>query len=147
MMSSSYSTFKMLIFHVFIPVLQCYSGSPATNGYCYPNCGRLLQDLCAKLIEAAFNAAKPSTRHKMLLGKGSGLLWEASPYCSYATRDGVYIMFSGEVSEWPGGVNAVSAAHDGKDGCRSAGVSFVGPRLGMVWKALAMRFATNHSFL
>ncbi|GFR48841.1 hypothetical protein Agub_g10794 [Astrephomene gubernaculifera] len=70
------------------------------------------EELCAKLIDAAFNAAKPSTRHKQLMGKGSGYLWEASPYCSYAERDGVHVVFTGEVSEWPGGVNAVSAAHD-----------------------------------
>ncbi|KXZ55665.1 hypothetical protein GPECTOR_2g1215 [Gonium pectorale] len=68
--------------------------------------------LCTRLIDAAYDAAKPSTRHKQLLGKGSGYLWEASPYCSYAERDGVHVMFTGEVSEWPGGVNAVSAAHD-----------------------------------
>ncbi|GLI67982.1 hypothetical protein VaNZ11_012193 [Volvox africanus] len=70
------------------------------------------EELCAKLVEAVFTAAKPSLRQKKLLGKGSGMLWEASPYCSYAVRDGVHVLFTGEVSEWPGGVNAVSAAHD-----------------------------------
>lgn len=37
------------------------------------------------------------------------LLCAQSPFCSYATRDGVHVIMSGEVSEWPGGVDAVSA--------------------------------------
>ncbi|KAG2501687.1 hypothetical protein HYH03_000189 [Edaphochlamys debaryana] len=67
---------------------------------------------CAKLIDAAFNKCQTKTRHKKMLGKGSAYLWESSPYCSYAERNGVHVMFTGEVSEWPGGVNAVDAAHD-----------------------------------
>ncbi len=35
------------------------------------------------------------------------------PYCSYATKDGVHVLFSGEVSEWPG-INVVESAHDGE---------------------------------
>ncbi|KAG2435647.1 hypothetical protein HXX76_006849 [Chlamydomonas incerta] len=66
---------------------------------------------CAKVIDAVFNAAKPASRHKQLLGKGSGFLYEASPYCSYAERDGVHVIFTGEVSEWPG-IDVVSTAHD-----------------------------------
>ena len=34
-----------------------------------------------------------------------------SPYCSYAHREGVHVVFSGEVSKWPG-IDAVESAHD-----------------------------------
>ena len=34
-----------------------------------------------------------------------------SPYCSYASREGVHVVFSGEVSKWPG-IDAVESAHD-----------------------------------
>lgn len=51
------------------------------------------------------------TREKVLLGKGSGFGFDKNPYCSYAQKEGVHIIFSGEVAEWPG-INAVSAAHD-----------------------------------
>lgn len=48
-----------------------------------------------------------------LLGHGNGFSFEASPYCSYATRDGVHVILAGEVSDWPG-ISAVAAAHDGE---------------------------------
>lgn len=67
--------------------------------------------LCGSIIGAAFESAKPTIRHQQMVGKGSGFLYESSPYCSYAERAGVHVLFSGEVSDWPG-VNAVSAAHD-----------------------------------
>eukprot|EP00798_Chlamydomonas_sp_ICE-L_P032217 gene32217-16775_t len=51
------------------------------------------------------------TRETFLLGKGSGLGYDKTPYCSYATRKNVHILFSGEVAEWPG-IDAVEAAHD-----------------------------------
>ena len=52
------------------------------------------------------------TRQTVLPGKGSGFGFDKNPYCSYATKNGVHIVFTGEVSEWPG-INAVTAAHDG----------------------------------
>jgi len=37
---------------------------------------------------------------------------EVGPYVSYASRDGVSAVFSGEVSSWPG-VDMVQVTHDG----------------------------------
>lgn len=51
-----------------------------------------------------------------LLGHGNGFSFEASPYCSYAARDGVHVLLAGEVAEWPG-ISAVAAAHDGELQC------------------------------
>lgn len=65
------------------------------------------------MLDKAYEASKATARHKKLLGKGSGFSYEGSPYCSYAARNGVHVLFMGEVAEWPG-VNAVSAAHDGE---------------------------------
>lgn len=48
-----------------------------------------------------------------VLGHGNGFSFEASPYCSYATREGVHVVLAGEVSHWPG-ISAVEAAHDGE---------------------------------
>lgn len=48
---------------------------------------------------------------KHSLGHGSGFAFEHSPYCSYATSDGVHVLFVGEVAEWPG-LDAVSVAHN-----------------------------------
>lgn len=67
--------------------------------------------LCAQIMDPVFAAAKPASRNQEALGKGSAFLYETSPYCSYAQREGVHVLFTGEVAEWPG-VNAVSAAHD-----------------------------------
>ncbi len=47
-----------------------------------------------------------------LLGHGNGYTFEATPFCSVASRDGVHVLFAGEVSKWPG-VDVVSVAHDG----------------------------------
>eukprot|EP00877_Chromochloris_zofingiensis_P011519 jgi/Chrzof1/6620/Cz19g03010.t1 len=71
----------------------------------------LLQEGCKATLERAYSASKPEKRHMELLGHGNGFTFEASPYCSCAGRDGVHVLFAGEVGEWPG-INAVNAAHD-----------------------------------
>lgn len=72
---------------------------------------KVQEDLCNDALERAFSASKTATRHREVLGHGTGFVFEATPYCSYAARDGVHVLFAGEVGEWPG-VNAMSAAHD-----------------------------------
>jgi hypothetical protein len=44
-------------------------------------------------------------------GKGTGFGFSTGPYTSYASKDGVHVFFSGEISEWPG-IDAVSSAHN-----------------------------------
>ncbi len=55
------------------------------------------QALCAQIMDPVFAAAKPASRNQEALGKGSAFLYETSPYCSYAQREGVHVLFSGEV--------------------------------------------------
>ena len=62
----------------------------------------LLQELCAQIVDPVFASAKPASRNKEALGKGSAFLYETSPYCSYAQREGVHVLFTGEVGA-PGG--------------------------------------------
>lgn len=59
-----------------------------------------------------------------LLGHGNGFSFEASPYCSYANKDGVHVVLAGEVAEWPG-ISALAAAHDGESASRSCIRTFV----------------------
>lgn len=67
--------------------------------------------LCKTKLSVAYEHSRPESRHMTLLGHGNGFSFEASPYCSYATREGVHVLLAGEVAEWPG-ISAVAAAHD-----------------------------------
>lgn len=69
------------------------------------------QELCQQVLDRVYSASKSTVRHLEMFGQGSGFTFEATPYCSYANKDGVHVLFAGEVSDWPG-INAVSAAHD-----------------------------------
>lgn len=69
------------------------------------------EEYCKQTLERAYSASKPAARHLEMLGHGNGFTFEASPYCSYASRNGVHVLFAGEVSEWPG-IDAVSLAHN-----------------------------------
>ncbi len=46
------------------------------------------------------------------LGDGNGFTWELGPFCHEASREGVSVLFAGEVAEWPG-LDMVQSAHDG----------------------------------
>jgi hypothetical protein len=72
-----------------------------------------LQELCKAKLNVAYEHSKPEARKMAVLGHGNGFSFEASPYCSYATREGVHVVLAGEVSDWPG-ISAVAAAHDGE---------------------------------
>ena len=76
----------------------------------------LSQESCKEKLERAYSHSKPNSRKLTPLGHGNGFTFEASPFCSYAHKEGVHVLFAGEVSQWPG-INAVDAAHDGE--CRS----------------------------
>eukprot|EP00798_Chlamydomonas_sp_ICE-L_P007426 gene7426-559_t len=41
------------------------------------------------------------TRDSVFFGRGSGFGFDKTPYCSYACRNNIHIMFTGEVAEWP----------------------------------------------
>lgn len=69
------------------------------------------EDYCRGTLSRCYSSSAPATRKMEYFGKGSGVSYEVSPFCSYAVRAGVHTLFSGEVSDWPG-VNVVSAAHD-----------------------------------
>jgi hypothetical protein len=87
------------------------SKAPARNkkalgkGRCVPAFGRRTTAGCRRRNLAHSNMC-PLPRPR------SGFLWEQSPFCSYAERDGVHVLFHGEVGELPGNVNVVNAAHD-----------------------------------
>lgn len=79
-------------------------------------CGNVLQEaMCERTIQHAYQACKSDvkTRKRQMLGRGTAFLYEPSPYISYCVKDGVHVLFAGEVAEWPG-VHAVDEAHDGK---------------------------------
>ncbi|GAX73815.1 hypothetical protein CEUSTIGMA_g1266.t1 [Chlamydomonas eustigma] len=65
---------------------------------------------CQALLNTSFESLK-SSADLMYPGKGCGFGFTRSPYCSYAHKDGVHVMFSGEVSQWPG-IDVIEAAHD-----------------------------------
>jgi hypothetical protein len=69
------------------------------------------EELCKSTLSVAYEHSRPEARQMALLGHGNGFSFEASPYCSYAARDGVHVVLAGEVSDWPG-ISAVAAAHD-----------------------------------
>mmetsp|Transcript_6200 Transcript_6200/g.19167 ORF Transcript_6200/g.19167 Transcript_6200/m.19167 type:complete len:287 (-) Transcript_6200:868-1728(-) len=63
-----------------------------------------------KYLECVFEDMQGKSEVK-LLGKGCGFGYVVGPYCSYAERDGVHVLFSGEVSSWPG-IDTVETNHD-----------------------------------
>lgn len=63
-------------------------------------------------LERCYGCSRPSSRQLQLVGAGAGFTFEASPFCSYASRNNVHVLFAGEVSKWPG-IDAVSLAHNG----------------------------------
>ncbi|MEW5311854.1 MAG: hypothetical protein WDW38_003538 [Sanguina aurantia] len=69
--------------------------------------------MCERTIQRAYQSCKSdvSTRQRQMLGRGTALLYEPSPYISYCVKDGVHVLFAGEVAEWPG-FHAVDDAHD-----------------------------------
>jgi hypothetical protein len=71
------------------------------------------QEACKHHLNTAYEHSKPAARKMQFLGHGNGFTFEASPYCSYSHREGVHVLFAGEVAQWPG-INAVDAAHDGE---------------------------------
>lgn len=71
------------------------------------------QALCKSKLAVAYEHSRPESRKMALLGHGNGFSFEASPYCSYAARDGVHVILAGEVSDWPG-ISVIAAAHDGE---------------------------------
>lgn len=70
-----------------------------------------LQEACKHHLNTAYEHSNPASRKMQSLGHGNGFSFEASPYCSYSHREGVHVLFAGEVAQWPG-INAVDAAHD-----------------------------------
>lgn len=94
-----------------------------------------VQEGCKATLERAYSASKPEKRHMELLGHGNGFTFEASPYCSCAGRDGVHVLFAGEVGEWPG-INAVNAAHDGKLQCRAKPAAALYRNAHSLWSVL-----------
>lgn len=69
------------------------------------------EEMCNATLERAYSASKPERRHMEKLGGHGGFAFEATPFCSYAHRKGVHVLFGGEVSDWPG-ISAVDTAHD-----------------------------------
>lgn len=69
------------------------------------------EESCKAKLAVAYEHSRPDARKMALLGHGNGFSFEASPFCSYAARDGVHVLAAGEVAEWPG-ISAVAAAHD-----------------------------------
>eukprot|EP00879_Flechtneria_rotunda_P004908 GHRR01005182.1.p1 GENE.GHRR01005182.1~~GHRR01005182.1.p1 ORF type:complete len:270 (+),score=92.34 GHRR01005182.1:154-963(+) len=69
------------------------------------------EEVCRAKLSVAYEHSKPDSRRMELLGHGNGFSFEATPYCHYASREGVHVMLAGEVSDWPG-ISAVAAAHD-----------------------------------
>lgn len=93
--------------------LESWKLTPSSGTSLFPTEAEGLQqeDKCKEALLQVFDCSKPSARHLELLGQGNGFTFEASPYCSYATRADVHVLFAGEVSDWPG-IDVVSAAHN-----------------------------------
>jgi hypothetical protein len=72
-----------------------------------------VQEAARAKLQVAYEHSRPEARKLELLSHGNGFSFEASPFCSYAHREGVHVVLAGEVSEWPG-ISAVAAAHDGE---------------------------------
>jgi hypothetical protein len=62
---------------------------------------------CGNRSMTAILASVPAVVRVFGISSSCVTLRLQGPYCSYATRDGVHVMMSGEVAEWPGGVDAV----------------------------------------
>ncbi|KAJ9527657.1 hypothetical protein QJQ45_025925 [Haematococcus lacustris] len=71
-----------------------------------------LERACLALLQSSQISCKPKVRQLLTPGKGCGFSYEHSPFCNYASKDGVHLLMAGEVSEWPGGLDAVSASHN-----------------------------------
>lgn len=80
--------------------------SPTPHRFDYEEDG----EKCQALLNAAFSSFQDISK-LTYPGKGCGFGFTRSPYCSYAHKDGVHVMFSGEVSQWPG-IDVMEAAHD-----------------------------------
>ncbi|KAL6762685.1 aluminum induced protein-domain-containing protein [Haematococcus lacustris] len=71
-----------------------------------------LERACLALLQSSQISCKPKVRQLLTPGKGCGFSYEHSPFCNYASKDGVHLLMAGEVSKWPGGLDAVSASHN-----------------------------------
>ncbi|GMH32428.1 hypothetical protein BSKO_00262 [Bryopsis sp. KO-2023] len=69
------------------------------------------EELCREVIDHAVEHHRGHVVKSRQLGSGNGFAFEGGPYCSYAHRDGIHALFSGEVSKWPG-LDLVSASHN-----------------------------------
>ncbi|KAK9828559.1 hypothetical protein WJX72_000752 [[Myrmecia] bisecta] len=66
---------------------------------------------CSMTLDECYAHSRPDSRQKVELGDGNGFTFELSPFCHHAHKDGVSVLFSGEVAEWPG-IDMVQSAHD-----------------------------------
>ncbi|GAB4818721.1 hypothetical protein N2152v2_005767 [Parachlorella kessleri] len=70
------------------------------------------KERCGEVLERLHATLNPATRQRHTPGSGAvGIALEASPFCHHLERDGVSVVFAGEVSYWPGH-DTMAEAHD-----------------------------------
>ena len=72
---------------------------------------RASEELCQDAIREARTHHKGHDATTKELGSGNGFAFEHGAYCSYSSREGGHVLFSGEVSKWPG-LDVVKESHD-----------------------------------
>ncbi|KAK9832751.1 hypothetical protein WJX81_008373 [Elliptochloris bilobata] len=70
-----------------------------------------LERKVSETLDDAHYAAKPNRKVVRSADGENGFSMEVGPYVSYANRNGVSAVFSGEISSWPG-VDMVQVTHD-----------------------------------
>jgi len=72
---------------------------------------RTSEELCQEAIREAKALHKDVDLTTKELGFGNGFAFQHGVYCSYSTKEGKHVLFSGEVSKWPG-LDLVKETHD-----------------------------------
>jgi len=72
---------------------------------------RTSEELCQEAIREAKALHKDADVTTKELGFGNGFAFQHGVYCSYSSKEGKHVLFSGEVSKWPG-LDLVKETHD-----------------------------------
>lgn len=72
---------------------------------------RTSEELCQEAISEVRRLHKEGDITTKELGFGNGFAFQHGPYSSYSSKDGKHVLFSGEVSKWPG-YDLVKETHD-----------------------------------
>lgn len=71
----------------------------------------LHESMCETILQTVYSRSLEANRRLKLPGKGCGFTWQNTPWTTFAAKDGVHVLMSGEVAYWPG-VDAVHMTHN-----------------------------------